>query len=67
MGVGLRSLSRDATNWLFSRFGRSIETRWKMGWLRMVFTICASSELQFGIFREVGAHERQGALSRQVV
>ena len=29
----------------------------------MVFTRCASSELQFGALREVLARERQGALS----
>ena len=31
----------------------------------MVITRCASSELQFGAFREAVARERQGALSRQ--
>ena len=33
----------------------------------MVFTKCASSELQFGAFREVVARERQGALSRKAL
>ena len=29
--------SRDAANWLPSRFSLSVETRWRYGWLRMVF------------------------------
>ena len=36
-GVGPGSSSRDAANWLPSRFGLSIETRRRYGWLRMVF------------------------------
>ena len=31
----------------------------------MVFTSCASSELQFGALREVVAREREGTLSRK--
>ena len=31
------SLSRDAANWLSSRFSQSVETRRWYGWLRMVF------------------------------
>ena len=37
-GVGPGSPSRDAANWLLSRFGLSIETRRQYGWLRMVFS-----------------------------
>ena len=36
VGVGPGSPSRDAANWLPSRFGRSVETRRQYGWLRMV-------------------------------
>ena len=36
-GVGPGSLLRDAANWLPSRFGLSVETRRRYGWLRMVF------------------------------
>ena len=36
-GVGPVSPSRDAVNWLLSRFGLSVETRRQYGWLRMVF------------------------------
>ena len=37
IGVGPGSPSRDAANWLPSRFGLSVETRRRYGWLRMVF------------------------------
>ena len=37
-GVGPGSPSRDAANWLPSRFGLSVETRRQHGWLRMVFS-----------------------------
>ena len=39
-GVGPGSPSRDAANWLLSRFGLSVETptRRQHGWLRMVFS-----------------------------
>ena len=47
---------------LSSRFSRSVETRRRFVCLRMVVTTCASSELQFGILREVAARERQGAM-----
>ena len=36
-GVGPGSPSRDAANWLPSRFGLSVETRRRYGWLTMVF------------------------------
>ena len=36
-GVGPGSPSRDAANWLPSRFGLSVEMRRRYGWLRMVF------------------------------
>ena len=36
-GVGPDSPSRDAANWLSSQFSRSVETRQRYGWLRMVF------------------------------
>ena len=37
-GVRPGSPSRDAANWLFSRFGLSVETRRQHGWLRMMFS-----------------------------
>ena len=36
-GVGSGSPSRGAANWLPSRFGLSVETRRRYGWLRIVF------------------------------
>ena len=51
-GVRPGSPSRDAANCLSSRFSWSVETRRRYGWLRMVFTRCASlpssSLLPFG-------------------
>ena len=35
-GVGPGSPSRDAVNWLPSRFSLSVETRRRFGWLRMI-------------------------------
>ena len=35
-GVGPASPSRDAVNWLPSRFSPSVETRRRYGWLRMM-------------------------------
>ena len=35
-GVGPGSPSRDAANWLSSRFSLSVKTRRRSGWLRMV-------------------------------
>ena len=37
VGVEPGSPSRDAANWLPSRFGLSVETQRRYGWLRMVF------------------------------
>ena len=37
-GGGPGSPSRDAANWLLSRFGLSVETRRQYGWLRMMFS-----------------------------
>ena len=64
-GVGLDLPSSDATKWLSSRFSRSVDTRRWFGWLRIVFTRRAFSELSFGAIREVVARERQGTLSRK--
>ena len=36
-GVGPGSPSKDAANWLPSRFSLSVETRRRYGWLRMAF------------------------------
>ena len=66
MGVGPYSPSRDDTNWLTLRFSWWVETRRRFGWLRMVSTWCAFSELQFGALREEVARERQGALSQKL-
>ena len=57
-GKGLVSPSRGAINLMFCQFRRSVETRQRYGWLRMVFTRCPSGELQFGALREVVARER---------
>ena len=44
-GVRPASPSRDAANWLPSRFSLSVETRRRYGWLRMVSSLVrASSE-----------------------
>ena len=59
-GVGPESPSRDATKRLSSRFSRSVETRRRYGWLKMVLTRGASSDLQcvpFGGW----CHDRQRA------
>ena len=61
-GVGLDPLSRDVTNRLSSRFSRSVETQRHFGWLRMVFTRCASPELYFRSPRELVVQERRGVL-----
>ena len=65
-GLGPDSPSRDAANWLSSRFSRSVETRRRCGWLRIVFTRCASSELQLGAIQEAMTRDRQGALLQKV-
>ena len=66
-GVGPGSPSRDAANWLPSRFSLSVETRRRYGWLRMVFPgrcapLPSPNLVSFG---RVAARERQGALSRR--
>ena len=64
-GVGPGLPSRDAANWLPSQLSRSVEMRQRYGWLRIMFTRCTSSELQFCALWEVMVRERQGALSRK--
>ena len=65
-GVAPGSPSRDAADRPSSRFIRSVETRRRYGWLRMVFPGArASSELQFGDLRDEAARERQEAPSRR--
>ena len=61
-GVELDSPSRDASNWLSTRFSRSVETRRRFGCLRIdgVHPVRASSKLQFGSLGEEVARERQG-------
>ena len=55
MDVGPGSPSaRYAANWLPSRFSLSVETRRRYGWLRMVFQVRTTSELQLGALREGG-------------
>ena len=39
-GVGPDSPSRDANNWGSQRFSRSVETRRRFDWLRMMFIRC---------------------------
>ena len=67
-GVGPGSPSRDAANWLPSRFSLSVETRRRYGWLRMMVfpgarLFPSPNLVPFG---RVAARERQGALSRRV-
>ena len=67
-GVGPGSPSRDAANWLSSRFSLSVETRRRYGWLRMMVfpgarLFPSPNLVPFG---RVAARERQGALSRRV-
>ena len=66
-GVGPGSPSRDAANWLPSRFSLSVETRRRYGWLRM--TVFPGARLfpspNLVPFGRVAARERQGALSRR--
>ena len=66
-GVGPGSPSRDAANWLPSRFSLSVETRRRCGWLRMM--VFPGARLfpspNLGPFGRVAARERQGALSRR--
>ena len=66
-GVGPGSPSRDAANWLPSRFSLSVETRRRYGWLRMMVfpgaRLFPSPNLM--PFGRVAARERQGALSRR--
>ena len=59
VGPGLPS--RDAANWLPSRFGLSVETRRQYGWLRMVFSGVRLLELQFGGLREGGGTREAGS------
>ena len=65
-GVEPGSPSRDAANWLPSRFSLSVETRLRYGWLRMMFPAVrpfrAPTWYPSG---KVTARERQGALSRR--
>ena len=66
-GVGPGSPSRDAANWLPSRFSLSVETRRRYGWLRMIVfpgarLFPSPNLVPFG---RVAARERQGALSRR--
>ena len=66
-GVGPGSPSRDAANWLPSRFSLLVETRRRYGWLRMVVFPGArlSPSPNLVPFGRVAARERQGALSRR--
>ena len=66
-GVGPGSPSRDATNWLLSRFSLSVETRRQYGWLRMVFSGVRlfRAPIWWVAFGGVAARERQGALPRR--
>ena len=59
--VGPGSPSRDAVNWLLSRFGLSVETRRQYGWLRMVFSGVRFFRVQFGGLREGGGTREAGS------
>ena len=67
-GVGPGSPSRDAVNWLPSRFSLSVETRRRFGWLRMM-VFPGAHLFRAPIWCPSGgwraARERQGALSRR--
>ena len=41
-------------------FHTVVETRWRFGWLRAVFTRCASSDLQFGALSGGGGTREAG-------
>ena len=62
-GVGPGSPSRDAVNWLPSRFSLSAETRRRFGWLRMM--VFPGAHLlrapQFGALREGGDTREAGS------
>ena len=62
-GVGPGSPSRDAANWLPSRFSPSVETRRRYGWLRMMVLPGARlfPEPQFGALREGGGTREAGS------
>ena len=71
-GVGPGSPSRDAANWLPSRFSLSVEPRRRYGWLRMVFSGarlfrapigCPSGGWRHARGREHGRREPGSALS----
>ena len=63
--AGLTLKSRSQLTILAIQPVWSVETRRRFGGLRMVFTRCASFELEFGALREMVARERQRALSRK--
>ena len=64
-GVGPGSPSRDAANWLPSRFSLSVETRRRYGWLRMVFP---GARLQFGVLRGGGGtREARSTVAKSLV
>ena len=65
-GVGPGSPSRDAANWLPSRFSLSVETWRRYGWLRMVFPGARLFRAQVWCpSGGVAARERQGTLWRR--
>ena len=61
MGVGPGSPSRDAANWLPSRFGLTVETRRQYGWLRMVFLGVRLFRAPIGGLREGGGTRETGS------
>ena len=61
-GVGPGSPSRDAVNWLPSRFSLSVETRRRFGWLRMmVFPGAHLSRAPIWCLREGGGTREAGS------
>ena len=61
-GVGPGSPSRDAVNWLLSRFSLSVETRRRYGWLTMmVFPSARLFRAPIGALREGGGTREAGS------
>ena len=60
--VGPGSPSRDAANWLPSRFGLSVDTRQRYRWMKMVLPGAPLTSSNMVPFGRVAARERQGAL-----
>ena len=69
-GAGMESISRDATNWLSSRFSLSVETWRGFGWSKMAFIkspLPSSNLVPFGRWWHAtsrGQRQRRGKSGR---